>query len=1302
MKKLFLFSLIFTFSLSAFSNNWQNISSAAPAEVTTELVSSNVESSVIRLTLEGFHQLPVNTPQGEAFVIAVEGATPIQQKGAPDLPKVTSSLIIPDLGVMELEVTHAEYVEYNNILIAPSKGNLTRDIDPSTVPYEFGDIYNTNAFFPADQGMMRDPYIVRDLRGQTVVFHPFRYNPVTKTLRVYTEMTLSATNSGGTGVNPLVRQAPLSEVDYSFSKIYTRHFLNYGNGNRYDPVEEYGNYLIISHGPFMSAMEPFIEWKKQIGYPVEIVDVSTIGNAAAIELFIQDYYDTKGVTFVLLVGDAPQVPTSSTSAGDSDVAYSYVAGNDHYPDLFVGRFSAESVDQLNTQVERTITYEKEPPTDVDWFTICTGIASDQGPGDDGEYDYQHIRNIHDDLLNFTYTYDNELFDGSQGGHDAPGNPTPAQVAEDVNTGTSIINYTGHGSTTSWGSSGFSNGDVNNLVNDNMLPFVWSVACVNGNFKNNTCFAEAWLRATNNGVPTGAIAFLASTINQSWNPPMCGQDEMNDILVESYADNINRTFGALSMHGCMQMNDEYGAQGDEMTDTWTCFGDPSVMVRTAVPADMTVTHDPVLFIGTSQLTVITDVEGARATLTRDGTTLATGVVEGGSVILSFATLNNVGTATLTVTGFNHVPYIADIDIIPAEGPFLVMQDYEINDELGNNNHHADYDELIRLTVILENLGVEEASEGTCTISGNDPYITITDDTEPFGVVPAGETITLTNAFEMLIADNIPDQHKITFTLTSTNGDAQWESLFILTLNAPIIEIESLTVDDSENGNGNGQLDPGERATVTIHYSNSGHTMAKNVQSFLEAQCGVVDVLEPNQVIPGISLLGGANASFDVTVDDDSPEGMPAPFHNRIEFGGYLLEEIFNEKVTPKCEDFETGDFTAYSWQHDGDANWTITNLYPYEGLFSIKSGNIDNNQISAIEISMEVLSDDYISFVRKVSSSSNNKLKFYINNTLMDEWSGTSGGWSTEEYPVTQGMKTFRWVYQKTGSGSGGADCAWLDYIIFPPEMTLTVWAGSNQDVCEGSDADLNATATDFNTVEWQTQGTGTFSDTDILNPVYTPSGDDIANGSVILSITASDNASNSVTDELTLTFMDVPVATDTPVGPDYVTPANQSSVYLIDVIEGADDYIWYLSPADAGEIISHGTQGIVMWTEGYGGMAYISVAAVNQCGEGEVSPELEVTVDNLTGVPGHEQETFDIQIAPNPVRDRFTLSFEGDADEMLDIRIMDLLGNTLVQKRFAAGASGSMQFSVAGLPSGVYLVTAVSTNYKITRKIVKH
>jgi hypothetical protein len=116
-----------------------------------------------------------------------------------------------------------------------------------------------------------------------------------------------------------------------------------------------------------------------------------------------------------------------------------------------------------------------------------------------------------------------------------------------------------------------------LTNNEAWPFIWSVACVNGDFVNGTCFAEAWLRASTGGLPAGAAAFLGSTINQYWDPPMCAQDEMNDLLVAAAENETACTFGALSVGGFIKMNDVYGIYGEDMTDTWTCFGDPSLIV-----------------------------------------------------------------------------------------------------------------------------------------------------------------------------------------------------------------------------------------------------------------------------------------------------------------------------------------------------------------------------------------------------------------------------------------------------------------------------------------------------------------------------------------------------------------------------------------------------------------------------------------------------------------------------------------------------------------------------------------------------
>jgi hypothetical protein len=1306
MKKLFTLFVLFLALFQGFASEWTNLRSDVPTPAQKTLISSNIESSVIRFSMDGFLTSQVTTQLGDAVVLSLDDATPMLEAGAPDLPKMTASVIIPDLARMDLEVLDATYRDIENIFIAPSKGNLTRDIDPSSVPYEFGTAYQTDAFFPGGLAGLREPYILRDYRGQTIIVYPFQYNPVTRTLRVYTDITVRLSRVDDQGTNQLVRPEPLESVDAQFNLLYKEHFLNGGdNGSRYTPVEEYGNMLIISYGAFMAEMQPFVNWKKQIGYPVEMVDVGTIGNSSAIKTFIANYYNTKGVTFVLLVGDGAQVPTSSTSAGPSDNNYAYIVGSDHYPDLFIGRFSAENVSQVQTQVQRTLMYEQNPPTTVDWFTKCTGVASDQGPGDDGEYDYQHIRNIQNNkLIPFTYTYANELFDGSQGGNDAGGNPTPSLVAAAINAGTSIINYTGHGSQTSWGTSGFSNGDVNNLVNDNMLPFVWSVACVNGDFVNSTCFAEAWLRATHNGQPTGAVAFLGSTINQSWNPPMCGQDEMNDILVETYANNINRTFGALSMHGCMLMNDEYGGGGNEMTDTWLCFGDASLMVRTAVPQTMTVTHDPVLFIGVEEMQIFCDANGGRATLSLDGTTLSTGVVENGSVTLEFMALTAPGTVTLTITGFNYLPYIAGIDVIPADGPFVVLDAFDILDPQGNNNGLADYDESIDLTVTLENVGIEDAENVTVTLTTSDPYVVVTDYSEVYDVIPAGGTATIESAFGFHVSSDVPDQHQVIFSLNSTDGDHSWQSNLILNANAPILSINSIAIDDSETGNGDGELDPGERADLTIDYSNTGHATAYDVDVYLEGQSGFVEITNPIQNFAAIGFFGVFEKTFTVVVDEEAPEGIKVDFVNELTMGDMLNDKIFKLKISPKIEDFETGDLSAFNWQTGGNQPWQVVMPYPYQGYYSVKSGAITHSQSTELSVSYEVMSDDSLVFYRKVSSETSDYLQFYINNQLAGQWSGNAGGWKREAFAVTEGNKTFKWVYVKNGMGSGGSDCAWLDYIVFPSPMALTIWAGPNDEVCPGNSYQLNESyGTDFSQIEWTTSGSGSFNNNTIMHPIYNPSGDDLNSGEVILSLTLWNGEGTTVSDEMTLNFAEVPAGPVTPLGPDYIDlTVTLVSDYSVTAVEGADSYNWTLEPATAGTIIPVDETATISWNSNYVGTAFLTVTAVNDCGESAVSPALEITLDNSlinVGEPGNGSTS--LTVYPNPASGSIYLTATGTGQPNLKVSVYNLLGSLVKRYEGVTLENGeTFLMDASAMPDGIYLLTIEGKDILHTQKLI--
>jgi len=611
---------------------------------------------------------------GEQYsIIQIGDESNLLQAGCPDIPNICRSIIVDDTAKMSVNIISSEFEEFNNVLIAPSKGNLLRSVNPDDVPYEFGDVYLQDSLFPGEIVNLREPYILRDYRAQVVEIYPIQYNPVKKTMRFYTDITIEVYPDEEDTINCIYREELPTKVSYDFNTIYNRHFINFGLSERYDPVEEQGNLLIICYDDFMDEMEPYVEWKTIQGVPNEIVKVSEIGNSNAIKTYIAEYYNDNGLTFVLLVGDAQQVPSVGGTA--SDPSYSYIVGNDHYPDLFVGRFSAQNSDQVITQVERTVEYEKTPQISAEWYKKGTGVASSQGAGigDEGEADWQHMRILRDLLMAYTYNEVDELYDGSQGGEDASGNPTPTMVSDALNDGRSIVNYCGHGSPSSWGSSGFSTSNINTLVNDNMLPYVTCVACNNGQFDDyDNCFCEAWLRATNNGEPTGGIASTGSTVSMSWAPPMDAQDEFIDLIVETYEDNIKHTIGGIHYNGVMHMNDEYGSSGYSETDYWTVFGDPSLWLRTDIPSEMTIFRDEEIEEESTTYEVsVSGVKDALCALTRDGVLLGSSYTDqsGDAIIELSEPVLGEDPLDLVITAYNKIPYIAVVPVHCNDPPLV---------------------------------------------------------------------------------------------------------------------------------------------------------------------------------------------------------------------------------------------------------------------------------------------------------------------------------------------------------------------------------------------------------------------------------------------------------------------------------------------------------------------------------------------------------------------------------------------------------------------------------------------------------
>ncbi|HUM46388.1 MAG TPA: C25 family cysteine peptidase, partial [Chitinophagales bacterium] len=955
---------------------------ASPSQTSISLLGESASQISIHFEPGSMVQKKVVTSMGEAVIISTGQSTPMLQKGYPDLPKITTSIIIPDDKNMEVTVTSATYTDYENVLVAPSKGSLLRDVSPADIPFVFGEAYQENNFFPKQIAALREPYILRDFRGQTVIVYPFQYNPVTKTLRVYSAITVAVSANNDPAANVLKRNPEIDgKMNAAFNPLYQHQFINYPTDLRYDQLQEEGNMLIISYGPFMNAMQPLADWKIQRGLRTEIVDVGSIGNdKTAIKNYVANYYNTKGLTYLLLVGDATQVATSSTVAGDSDNDYGYISGNDHYQEIFVGRFSAETETEVTTQVSKTISYEKTPVSNG-YFSKAVCIASNEGAGigDDGEADYEHQDLIRTELLAYNYTDVAELFDGTHGNTDAPGNPVANDLTTLINNGSGLISYTGHGSGSSLSTTDFNTTDANNLTNITQWPFMWVVGCSVGNFTGSTCLAESFARSSHNGQPAGAVASFMSTILQAWAEPMEAQDEMHLLLTESYADNIKRTFGGLSINGCFSMNDKYGTTGFNMTDTWALFGDPSLEVRTAIPSVIAATHGPSIELGSTHFTISSDADNSLAALTVNGIIIATATVSGGAAELVFDPLTVEDTLVLTITGYNKEPYIALIPSIHPAGTFVSTTSIGINDSAGNGNGLADFNEDLKLNVTLHNFGLSDASGVIATMVTTDPYITLTDPQASYNTITTSASVLQNNAFSFAVGDNVPDGHLALFNcITTDNTGISWNTPFSIPVNAPVPVVSNFMISDAAGGNGDGFPDPLETVTVTVTASNHGHSAISNAAVVLSTGNTFITIPNPSFFIGEMMPGEDHTASFEISVAVNAVFGMDVNFTAALTAGSYTGSLDFTTVISPALENFETNDFSQYPWQLSGVTNWFTTSSYAYEGSYCAQSGNVNDFESSALEVMLDVQFDDDLSFAHKVSSEPGyDFLKFYI-------------------------------------------------------------------------------------------------------------------------------------------------------------------------------------------------------------------------------------------------------------------------------------------------------------------------------------
>ena len=654
----------------------------AQKKTSYKILTNTSNETIIDVQIGDINQKNIATPYGDAVKIALDKGTAILEKGAPDLPKLAFSIIVPNNKKSTIAVLENEFVEFKNIFVAPSKGKIYRNEQPDLIPFTMSAHYSKNEFYPGKVANLNHPFILRDYKGQSIHINPVQYNPITKTLRVYAHLKIKITYDEISSENNIPKEEHISHVVEEFDHIYANQFLNYKTTSAlYSPLSQQGSMLIICPANYLPEIAPYNKWKQMKGIKTYLVNTDTlIGgvNENSIYNLVQEYYQTNQIAYVTIVGDHANIPAMlglnkiPNLMGPSDNAYGYMSTGDHYPEIMVGRISGETKEEIATQVNRTLMYEKTPNTTSNWVQNQVGMSSDQGPGDDNQYDYEHICDILDsNKNNYHYVNNKGYFDGDQTGcNDALGSPAPSDLINEFNTGFGLLNYCGHGSTASFTTSGFGISDIPSLQNNTgKWPFIFSTACVNGNFMFQTCLAESLLRAkdTTAGNPQGAIAALMSTINQSWDPPMQGQDEMNAILRGARINNKKSTFGALVANGNMSVMENYNSSsnpqdGDEIADTWTIFGDPSVEVRTKHEGVLTCSHSGWIQQNSTDLYLSCNVDGATIGLYYKGAYWGSKTVFGGVAHLTFDALTDLDSLLITATKQNYVPYLGNSMVV----------------------------------------------------------------------------------------------------------------------------------------------------------------------------------------------------------------------------------------------------------------------------------------------------------------------------------------------------------------------------------------------------------------------------------------------------------------------------------------------------------------------------------------------------------------------------------------------------------------------------------------------------------------
>ena len=885
--------------------------------------------------------------RGEAFTrVSIPGAMLPTNPGEPNLPGSGRYVALPNGARARVEILDQRTRTFPGIKVLPS-ARLPFDVETTApLPKKDLSIYQGDVSWPKEAVRLSAVRQLRGIDSCLVGITPFSWNPATEELTVMTDLRVRISFEGGEGADygterlrsrhwdPILRSQLVN-----FDRLPLVDYSSWDRSGR-DGVE----YIIIvpDDADFISWGQTIADFRIEQGISSQVYTVTEIGGntVSAIETFIDNAYNswsTAPVAFLLLGdyaadGQAGGITSPSQSHPYSgtfitDNAYADVDG-DHLPDLINARITARDAGELAIMINKFLDYEENPPTATNfyanpivacgfqterWFQLCTEVLhgfweNELAKSPVRQYNiYSGSPTAGDPWSSNPNTSMVVDYFGPTGLDYFPAtipaeidwnNGSAAGINGAINAGAFILQHRDHGGESGWGEPDYGISDLGGLSNS-MLPFVFSINCLTGRFDySSEVFAEAFHR-----MPGGALGLTAATqvsysfVNDTYIFGL--YDSMWPDFDPGYptagratgADDLRPAFANASGKYYLQASNWPYNPGDKQItyDLFHHHSDPFLTLFSEVPTTMNVNHPGVLFAMAPNFTV-TAPAGSVIALTRNGQIL--GVADGTgfpSMVTIPGQLPGMPNMTVTVTKANCYRYLASVEVIPQEGPFVSYVTHLLDDDnsgasSGNGDGIATPGETVELLLDLRNYGVDTAYGVTVTVTSASPHINFLDGSAAYGDFAPNETRTNGDALVFEVLGSCPHDEVIQFMVSATDGSDTWESYFSINVEAAQMALYGQTAIDAPNGNGDGDVDMGETAFVELTIENTGAVNTTNVSVTLTSNNpGYVTVLDGAADYPDIAAGTTAlslSPHFRFSVDLSTPCGEQLSFDVNI--------------------------------------------------------------------------------------------------------------------------------------------------------------------------------------------------------------------------------------------------------------------------------------------------------------------------------------------------------------------------------------------------------------------------------------